>query len=256
MLPIMPDPNTPQGLEPLSPEYLAEIAARTEAATAGPWCTDGAEIYQGDEYVSYAFWVGETCRADEADGGTVDAAFIAHARTDVPALLAEVERLRAALSSATDVIAARDDEIGDWSAKNARLRAELTTMTTVAQSSKESAPGLDLDLQAANEEIERLRAELSAERALAADATAYSVLLPESGGTEVRVARQSALHGASWSAAIPRRGGGIAWTREGWQEAISALSVDRLFCWPDARTAIEETRRALGGPADEAGEPR
>lgn len=111
--------------KPMSPEYLAEIAARAEAATAGPWCTDGAEIYQGDEYVAYAFWVGETCRADEADGGLLDAAFIAHARTDVPALLAEVERLRAALNSATDVIAARDDEIGDWSAKNAALRAEL-----------------------------------------------------------------------------------------------------------------------------------
>ncbi|MEV7840246.1 hypothetical protein AB0O77_23910 [Streptomyces albidoflavus] len=84
---------------PLSPEYLAWIAARAEAATAGPWCTDGAEIYQGDEYVSYAFWVGETCRADEADGGLLDAAFIAHARTDIPALLAEVERLRAELAA-------------------------------------------------------------------------------------------------------------------------------------------------------------
>ncbi|PAX88893.1 hypothetical protein CLM85_06330 [Streptomyces albidoflavus] len=106
MLPIMPDPNTPQGLEPLSPEYLAWIAARAEAATAGPWCTDGAEIYQGDEYVSYAFWVGETCRADEADGGTVDAAFIAHARTDVPALLAEIERLRAELAKVREAAAA------------------------------------------------------------------------------------------------------------------------------------------------------
>ncbi|AMM12302.1 hypothetical protein Salbus254_5874 [Streptomyces albidoflavus] len=83
----------------LNPEYLAEIAARAEAATAGPWCTDGAEIYQGDEYTWNAFWVGETCRADEADGGTADAAFIAAARTDVPALLAEVERLRAELSA-------------------------------------------------------------------------------------------------------------------------------------------------------------
>ncbi|HBF81022.1 MAG TPA: hypothetical protein DD420_14155, partial [Streptomyces sp.] len=54
----------------LNPEYLAEIAARAEAATAGPWCTDGAELYQGDEYAWDAFWVGETCRADEADGGT------------------------------------------------------------------------------------------------------------------------------------------------------------------------------------------
>lgn len=118
----------------LSPDYLAEIAARAEAVTDGPW---GPHL------------------------GVTTNVFIAHARADVPALLAEVERLRAALSSATDVIAERDDEIGDWSAKNARLRAELTTMTTVAQSSKESALGLDLDLQAANEEIERLRAELA-----------------------------------------------------------------------------------------------
>ncbi|WP_405184244.1 hypothetical protein [Streptomyces albidoflavus] len=91
--------GTTDASAPLSPEYLAWIAARAEAATAGPWCTDGAEIYQGDEYVSYAFWVGETCRADEADGGLLDAAFIAHARTDIPALLAEVERLRAELAA-------------------------------------------------------------------------------------------------------------------------------------------------------------
>ncbi|MFD6782300.1 hypothetical protein [Streptomyces diastaticus] len=118
---------------PLSPEYLAEIAARAEAATAGPWCTDGAEIYQGDEYSWDAFWVGETCRADEADGGLLDAAFIAHARTDVPALLAEVERLRAALSSAADAIAEQDDEIADWAAKNAALRAELAARPTRAE---------------------------------------------------------------------------------------------------------------------------
>ncbi|WP_239934219.1 hypothetical protein [Streptomyces sp. CBG31] len=129
--------------EPLSPEYLAEIAARAEAATAGPWCTDGAEIYQGDEYAWDAFWVGETCRADEADGGTVDAAFIAHARTDVPALLAEVERLRAALSSAADAIAEQDDETADWSAKNAALRAELAARPTRAEVLRQAAPEMD-----------------------------------------------------------------------------------------------------------------
>lgn len=97
-----------------------------------------------------------------------------------------------------------------------------------------------------NTEMARLRAELADAQELAADATAYRVLLPEGGGTELRLSRQSAVHGDAWSAAVPRRGGGVAWTREGWQESISALTVDRLFCWPDARTAIEETRRALG----------
>ncbi|MFE9199969.1 hypothetical protein ACFYMH_28510 [Streptomyces albidoflavus] len=98
MLPIMPEPNTLQGPEPLSPKYLAEIAARAEAATAGPWCTDGAEIYQGDE----------------ADGGTADAAFVAHARTDVPALLAEVERLRAELAKVREAAAAARYQLGSF----------------------------------------------------------------------------------------------------------------------------------------------
>ncbi|WP_428957840.1 hypothetical protein [Streptomyces sp. cg35] len=95
-------------------------------------------------------------------------------------------------------------------------------------------------------EIERLRDELAAARALAADATAYRVLLPEAGGVELRVSRQGPMHGSGWAVAVPGYGGGRAWTREGWQESISALSVDRLFCWPDAETAIREGREALG----------
>lgn len=77
--------------EPLSPERLAAIADRA------------AHAYEYDPSEQAQVLAG----------------------ADVPALLAEVERLRAALSSATDVIAERDDEIGDWSAKNAALRAEL-----------------------------------------------------------------------------------------------------------------------------------
>jgi hypothetical protein len=82
--------------EPLSPDQLAEIAARAEAATPGPWRADSSEIYQGDdEYKPDPAWIGETCRADDFEGSRADAAFIAAARTDVPALLAEVDRLRA-----------------------------------------------------------------------------------------------------------------------------------------------------------------
>lgn len=135
---------------PLSPEYLAEIAARAEAATAGPWCTDGAEIYQGDEYAWNAFWVGETCRADEADGGTVDAAFIAAARTDVPALAAEVERLRAELHYAQ---LKRDD---NWQQAEG-LRAELAARPTRDEADAEMQRATDGLREAWTSEIERLR---------------------------------------------------------------------------------------------------
>lgn len=77
---------------PLTPERLAEIAARAAHALGVP--------------------------------PVVPAEAEALIGTDVPALLAEVARLRAVLSDAADNVAERDDEIAGWSAKNAALRAE------------------------------------------------------------------------------------------------------------------------------------
>jgi hypothetical protein len=82
---------------------LEEIAARVAAATPGPW---GAWI----EGLTHPFhpeitaWGGSsvvytttgTAISEEVDRDA-DAAFIAAARDDVPFLLAEVERLQAAL---------------------------------------------------------------------------------------------------------------------------------------------------------------
>jgi hypothetical protein len=90
-----------------------------------------------------------------------------------------------------------------------------------------------------------LLAEIRRQRALAADATEYRVHTPENGGTTLLVRRQALAHGTGWAVSTMAPGGGRAWTSEGWQEAISALSVDRLFCWPDAATAIAEARTAL-----------
>lgn len=80
---------------PLTVEQLAAIEARATAATPGPWCTDSWEIYQGTEYIAGAEWIGETCRGTTSlEQDRADAAFVAAARTDVPALLAEVARLK------------------------------------------------------------------------------------------------------------------------------------------------------------------
>ena len=79
---------------PMAQEQLDAIRGREAKATAGPWGVDGpAQCGPGDTLTVYPV----------EDGGTVayvqpswdDAEFIAHARTDIPALLAEVERLRA-----------------------------------------------------------------------------------------------------------------------------------------------------------------
>lgn len=72
---------------------LAVIKARADAATEGPWESEIAVEgwYEMDAYSirgpKYWTWDGNMLRPD--------AEFIAHARTDVPKLVAQVERLRA-----------------------------------------------------------------------------------------------------------------------------------------------------------------
>ncbi|WP_282790859.1 hypothetical protein [Streptomyces sp. CC224B] len=99
---------------PLTSEQLDQIEARATAATPGPWCTDSWEIYQGAEYQpGVSPWIGETCRGTSSlRQDCADAVFVAAARTDVPALLAEVRRLRAQRKYLVGQLAKRDAETG------------------------------------------------------------------------------------------------------------------------------------------------
>ncbi len=102
---------------PINAEALAAIRERCDKATPGPWYATeavewqphkgpwydvGAGITTDPENTSYAGCdVVEGGHQDEQGGAVgvlknADAAFIAAARTDVPDLLAEVERLREA----------------------------------------------------------------------------------------------------------------------------------------------------------------
>lgn len=92
---------------------LAEMAARAEAATPGPWCTDDWEIYQGTEYLpELSFWIGETCRGTSTpEQDRADAAFVAAARQDVPDLLVEVGRLREQLARVAEFAAKRAEYV-------------------------------------------------------------------------------------------------------------------------------------------------
>src|SRR5690348_15626761 len=120
----------------MTPEQLAAITARAEAATAGPWRVGRAtfacyrehpsRLHHGEPGCAYTFdgWSDDwhsisrdlpytpdsveienstICgNYDYEEGGVAttpeDAAFIAAARTDLPTLVAEVERLREALA--------------------------------------------------------------------------------------------------------------------------------------------------------------
>ncbi|WP_393075156.1 hypothetical protein [Streptomyces sp. LN704] len=75
--------------KPLTEQQLAEIEARTNAATPGPWTVseDYSDVITPDGGQLASYW--------NPTSETRNGEFIAAARTDVPALLAEVRRLRA-----------------------------------------------------------------------------------------------------------------------------------------------------------------
>lgn len=101
----------------MTDEQLAAIEQRAEAATSGPWCADEYRVYRSDSVHDAKYGYNDTCLIDtkhqnyynsrtraEADQ-TADMAFIAAARTDVPALLAEVRRLGSLLDTARGALA-------------------------------------------------------------------------------------------------------------------------------------------------------
>ena len=97
----------------MTPEQLAAIRARAEAATPGPWrVVEDIEWGTGAaEYHWYRYVDGPTDYGDEYGYeyqilSREDAAFIAHAREDIPALVAEVERLQAELARVRPVVEA------------------------------------------------------------------------------------------------------------------------------------------------------
>ncbi|MBX6723652.1 MAG: hypothetical protein IRY92_10550 [Dactylosporangium sp.] len=88
----------------MTPEELAAIRARAEAATPGPWTVDEGLVWDDGTGECECQWYREirgwTDHGVPCDAGYLvlsreDATFIAHAREDIPRLLDEVEALRA-----------------------------------------------------------------------------------------------------------------------------------------------------------------
>ena len=109
-------------------DRLEEIRARAEAATPGPWRWRGLLAAKGSEqtYAGYPQRVfgrntdpvdtSPALIAETFDGHSdtapPNADFIAHAREDIPYLLAEIERLRAALEVTLPYAMAHLEEYG------------------------------------------------------------------------------------------------------------------------------------------------
>lgn len=113
-----------RGIE-VTPAELDAILARADAATPGPWRvifepeaygTLGGEM-DPDRVHNIFGGPDERTRIVETDGGCYpprkpDAIFIAHARTDVPALVADNRKLQAKLAAAVAFMERWDDCCG------------------------------------------------------------------------------------------------------------------------------------------------
>jgi hypothetical protein len=85
-------------------EELAEIEGRAAAASPGPWTSfvEGRDHQSGDDFIRISgsdaeddMYVSRYGASGSRPASTADQVFIAHARQDVPALIAEIRRLRA-----------------------------------------------------------------------------------------------------------------------------------------------------------------
>lgn len=94
----------------ITDERLKEIKARAEAATPGPW--NSWAVVDGIPHNHVASPTEEIAELDNGEyienpNMDADAKFIAHARQDVPDLIAEVERLEAKLKNVTEGVVGR-----------------------------------------------------------------------------------------------------------------------------------------------------
>lgn len=114
----------------MTDEQLSEIEARANAATPGPWAAGVDHHYFGHAYINTptdCYEIDDTARMNASaydderrhhNQLDADAVFMAHAREDVPALVAEVRRLRTRLLTVDTVACNRGCEIE-------RLRADI-----------------------------------------------------------------------------------------------------------------------------------
>lgn len=85
-------------------QLLMEIEARLAAATKGPWQSfvEGRDHLAGDSFIRTGGMDNDSPDIYLSGGTLQDQDFIAHARQDIPTLLAEVRRLRSLLAAVSE----------------------------------------------------------------------------------------------------------------------------------------------------------
>jgi chromosome segregation ATPase len=144
-------------------KYLEEIKAREQAATPGPW----TYWHKGMDFNGTVdFTVGDAVVIQESNQHNIgpifrkeDAAFIAAARTDIPALIAEVERLteeNKKLHESRDYLQELYDKLNE---RDKNLGKQISTLGDMVNSYSEAKEKAESDFN----EISALQERTSAE---------------------------------------------------------------------------------------------
>lgn len=102
----------------LTQDDLNMIKERAKKATPGPWYADD-ERWPGNANLQY--WFDTHYDGVGAAATKADAEFIAHAREDIPRLVAEVERLRLAIREIQDITE-------DFNLENPEVRLRVNSL--------------------------------------------------------------------------------------------------------------------------------
>lgn len=231
-------PSSHPAPERLSPEREAEIAARAEAAYPGPWrrSEEGLErtVLSEDDVVGISFGYRGNNTQAEAD-------FVAHAREDVPALLAELAAVRAE----RDELAEQRDQ------RRARLVALQNDALNMrgALSPNGQARKVPFPLgESLTPAVEWLISRVAELEALTAQATQFRIDAPD--GSAALLIRRSTR--GKWAVIESEaRGRRKALTPTGWRIA-AVLADSDIFVWPDAATAVAQARTAIASGTEAA----
>ena len=126
----------------MTEQELEQIEARANAATPGPWTgdrSDGTIKYKMLGGENHNFVILDVDHKNNSSGFytedyipyeqcTANEEFVKHARTDIPALIAEVRRLEADLEHVTTVGESLATSLDGVKADNARLKAALESI--------------------------------------------------------------------------------------------------------------------------------
>jgi hypothetical protein len=239
----------------LTTQQLDEIQARHKAATPGPW---GIYEFGGGTAIDIAADLHDTgtgyrarreiCRLEdepldndpahkewtaEEDWAQVqaDAAFVAHAREDVPALLAEIRRLKAALAREERLHGDTIDDRDRASDMADKLAYAVAPEEVIGEHTADNSPWANaLDLITPKAEVDKLRDRVAELEAYAHGCDGEGCVIPHSSWCEV--AKKAAAENGGCTCPKPWKG---------------HPQPHAGYCWlvSPPRNEIEEMRRAL-----------